>query len=109
VERSGALDPRCARRTQEATGGRRAGPRSAPADLAPHRGYRGAVGSIYEMSSVERLEAAKVALAREGIVSSRTKGTFESGGPFLGVRHNDTQTEHVRRIVSAADKAAVKR
>lgn len=67
------------------------------------------MGSIYEMSSVERLDAAKIALAREGIVSSRTRGQLDGAGPFLGVRHNDAQTEHVRRIVREADNAAVKR
>jgi len=67
------------------------------------------MGSIYEMSSLERLEAAKVALAREGIVSSRTRGHLEGAGPFLGIRHNDAQSDHVRRIVREADNAAVKR
>lgn len=67
-------------------------------------------GSVFEMSSLETLSDARIALGLEGILSRRTRNHPASAkGPYLAVHHSAAQRERVRRIVEQVDASAVPR
>lgn len=81
-----------------------------------HKGIRGtsvvdmSPGSVFEMSSLETLNDARIALGLEGILSRRTRNHPASAeGPYLAVHHPDAQRDRVRRIVEKVDAKAIAR
>ena len=67
-------------------------------------------GSVFEMSSMEKLQDARIALGLEGILSRRTRNHPTSAvGPYLAVHHTPAQHDRVRRIVEQVDAMAIPR
>lgn len=67
-------------------------------------------GSVFEMSSMETLNDARIALGLEGILSRRTRNhPASANGPYLAVHHNAAQRDRVRRIVEKVDALAIPR
>jgi hypothetical protein len=65
------------------------------------------MGSMFEMSSVEQLDAARTRLAWAGIRSQRTRTRpTANAGPFLAVSHTDANLDRVCRIIGDIDHFA---